>query len=475
LGATYTTRLERYLKESRVVDTVLYNAKTFIGGKLLTAGVAIDGDKIAKVAKEPNLPPASNKIDLHECVMLPGLIDVHVHLRGQLQASEEDFSTGTAAAVVGGITSVLDMPNNKPVTMNSTSLRKRMRAAERDIVANVGFFSAFPGSLEEIDRLVEEGTVGFKLYLTKQIGGLDIDDDEALLHAFEKAGKLGVPVAVHAEDKGLIETLSEAETKLGHKNLEAYLKAHTPEVEANAVERILRIVHKSRVQIHFCHVSSEKAIILINNAKKTGLRVSCEVTPHHLLLTLEDLKRKGAMMLTDPPARQRSIVNMLWDALKKGRVDVIASDHAPHLLADKETKSVWDVKPGIPGLETLLPLLLTKVNEGQISLAELARLTAENPAKTFHLHGDGFLKKGHNANITVVDMHRRGKINANEFHSKSKYSPFEGWKVKGLPSKTFVNGKLVMNEGELVAERGAGRIMRQSFGCNAFRRPRSSS
>jgi dihydroorotase (multifunctional complex type) len=448
------------LKESLVVDTVLHNAKALIGGELLKAGVAIDGSKIVKIAKEPNLPPASNKIDLHGCVMLPGLIDVHVHLRGQLQAYEEDFATGTAAAVVGGITSVLDMPNNKPVTMTSTSLRKRMRAAERDIVANVGFFSAFPERLGEIDRLVEGGAIGFKLFLTKQIGGLDIDDDEALLHAFERAGKLGVPVAVHAEDKGMIETLSEAEQKLGHKNVEAYLNAHTPEVEGKAVERILRIVLKSGVQIHFCHVSSEKAIILIDSARKSGLRVSCEVTPHHLLLTSEDLKQKGALMLTDPPVRQRSTVNVLWDALKRGRVDVLASDHAPHILADKEAESVWDVKPGVPGLETFLPLLLTKVNEGQLSLAELIRLTAENPARIFHLHEDGFLKEGYNANVTVIDMHRQGKIDVNAFHSKSKYSPFEGWSVRGFPTKTFVNGKLVMNEGELVAERGAGRIMR---------------
>jgi dihydroorotase len=285
-----------------------------------------------------------------------------------------------------------------------------------------------------------------------------------LLHAFSRASELGVPVAVHAEDKKMIETLSRVEQKLGHRNVEAYLKAHTPEVEAKAVERILKIVLKSRVQIHFCHVSSEKAIVLIDNARKKGLRVSCEVTPHHLLLTSEDLKRKGAMMLTDPPVRQRSIVNRLWDALRKGRVDIIASDHAPHLLAEKEAESVWDVKPGIPGLETLLPLLLTKVNEGQLSLAELVRLTAENPAKTFHLHGDGFVKEGYNANITVVDMDRQGKIEVNAFHSKAKYSPFEGWSVRGLPSKTFVNGKLAANEGELVAELGAGRIMRKSFG-----------
>jgi dihydroorotase len=452
------------LKESRVVDTALYNARVFVGGELLRAGVAIDGSKIVKVAKEPNLPPASNKMNLHGCVALPGLIDIHVHLRDQLRACDEDFSTGTAAAVLGGITSVLDMPNNRPVTMNSTSLRERMRVAGRRIVANVGFFSEFPESSEEINRLVKGGAVGLKLYLTEQIGGLDIDDDEALLHAFRRASELRVPVAVHAEDKEMIETISRVEQKLGHKNVEAYLKAHTPEVEAKAVERILKIVRKSHVQIHFCHISSEKAIILIDNARKTGLRVSCEVTPHHLLLTSEDLKRKGAMMLTDPPVRHRSIVNRLWNALKEGRVDIVASDHAPHPLTEKEVESVWDVKPGIPGLETLLPLLLTKVNEGQLSLTELVRLTAENPAKTFHLDGDGFVREGYNANITVVDMHKQGKIEVNAFHSKSKYSPFEGWRVRGLPSKTFINGKLAMDEGELVAEPGAGRIIRKSLG-----------
>jgi dihydroorotase (multifunctional complex type) len=443
------------------VDTVLYNAKVYTSGKIVDAGLAVDDGKIVKVAKTPNLPSASEKIDLNGYLALPGLIDVHVHLRGQLQAYEEDFSSGTAAAVAGGITSVLDMPNNEPVTMDSASLRERMRVAERSIVANVGFFSAFPESLDEIGRVVDEGAMAFKLYLTAQIGGVDVDDDGAVLQAFSKVSETKVPVAVHAEDKKTVETIREAERRLGHKDVEAYLKAHTPEVEAKAVERILKVASQSHVQIHFCHISSKKAVTLIQNARKNGRRVSCEITPHHLLLTSEDLKRRGTLLLTAPPVRSRNIVDALWSAVKNGQIDILASDHAPHLIEEKKEESIWDVKPGIPGLETLLPLLLTKVNEGRLSVKDLVRLTAEKPAEVFGLRGYGFLKEGYTANITVVDLHREGKIDASKFYSKAKYSPFDGWRVKGVPVKTFVNGRLVMSEGEVVGEAGVGSVLRR--------------
>ena len=166
------------------------------------------------------------------------------------------------------------------------------------------------------------------------------------------------------------------------------------------------------------------------------------------------------MLLTDPPVRNGKIVNKLWSAMKSGQIDVIASDHAPHLITEKTADSIWDVKPGIPGLETSLPLLLTKINEGQVALHSLIKFMAEKPAEIFHLKGNGFLKEGYNASITVVDMNRRSKIDANRFYSKAKYSPFDGWKVRGIPVKTFVNGHLVMDEGEIVADAGVGRILR---------------
>jgi len=447
-------------RELLTVDTVLCNAKVYTQGEIVDAGIAIEKGRIVKIANETSLPHASKRIDLNGCLALPGLIDVHVHLRSQLQAYEEDFFTGTAAAIAGGITSVLDMPNNDPVTMNSTALRERIGKAERRILANVGFYSAFPRKLGEIDKVVKEGAMAFKLYLTAHIGGLDVDDDKALLLAFEKIGELGVLVAVHAEDRKEMEVSKEAEKRFGYKGIDSYLKAHTPEIEAKAVERILRIAHETNVKIHFCHISSKKGVLLINNARKTGLKVSCEATPHHLLLTLEDLRQQGTIMLTAPPVRSKDIVEKLWGAVKDTQIDILASDHAPHLITEKRSDSVWDVRPGIPGLETLLPLLLTKVNEGRLTIGDLARLTSEKPAEIFHLQNYGFLKEGYNADITVVEMHRQGKIDASKFYSKAKYSPFDGWRVRGMPVKVFINGLLVMDEGELVAEAGTGRILR---------------
>lgn len=442
------------------VDTVLHNAKIYIYGRIVEAGLAIDEGRIFKIAKETNLPPASTKTNLKGHLTLPGLIDSHVHLRNQQLAYKEDFFSGTAAAAAGGVTLTMDMPNNKPVTMDLFSLRERMKQAETRVVANVAFYSAFPQKLEEIHSIVKEGAVAFKLYLSEKIGGLDIDDDKLLLQAFNKVTMMGVPVAVHAEDRKILETMRREMEKVGRKDLEAYLKAHPPEAEARAIRRISQLAKKSGVQIHFCHVSSAVGLNAFLAAKKAALPVTCEVTPHHLFLASEHFKRYRALALTDPPLRTRKDVMALWDALKQGSIDAIASDHAPHTIEEKKAKSVWEAKPGICGLETTLPLLLTQVNEGRLTLADLVRLTAEKPAEIFNLRNRGTLKEGNWADIVVVDINRKYKIDSSKFYSKAKYSPFDGWNVKGKPIKTFVNGQLVMDEGDIVAKPGTGQIVR---------------
>jgi dihydroorotase len=194
-------------------------------------------------------------------------------------------------------------------------------------------------------------------------------------------------------------------------------------------------------------------------AKKGGLPVTCEVTPHNLLLSSEQYRRWGFFGLTDPPLRTREDVSALWGGLKRGVIDVVASDHAPHAFEEKDVDSVWEAMPGVPGLETTLSLLLTQVNRGLLSLAELVRLTAEEPAKIFHLGERGRLAEGYWADLVVVDMKREYKIDSGSFLSKAKYSPFDGMRVEGKALKTLVNGCLVMDEGEIVAEAGAGEVV----------------
>ena len=439
---------------------VLYNTKIYTYGRLVEAGLAIDEGRIFKIAKETNLPPASTKLDLKGNITLPGLIDSHVHLRDQQLAYKEDFFTGTAAAAAGGITLTIDMPNNKPVTMDSKSLRERMRLAEKRAVVNVAFYSAFPKDLERVSSIVEEGAVAFKLYLSQGIGGLNVDDDNMLLHAFNKVAKMRVPIAVHAEDRETLENIRTDMKKTGRKDMEAYVKTHSPEAEKKAIKRVTQLARKSSVPIHFCHISSAAGLNAVLKAKKLGLPVTCEVTPHHLLLWSEHLKRYGTLALADPPLRTKKDVKALWNALKQGSIDALASDHAPHTIKEKKVESVWDAKPGIPGLETMLPLLLTQVNDGRLTMADLVRLTSEKPAQIFNLRGRGSLEEGNRADIVVVDINREYKIDSSSFYSKAKYSPFDGWRVKGKPIKTFVNGQLVMDEGEIVAKPGTGQIVR---------------
>ena len=441
------------------VDTVLNNGKIFTRGTIVEAGIAIDKGKIVKIAKDTNLPPASTKIDLNGHITLPGLIDLHVHLRDQQLSYKEDFFTGTAAAAAGGVTFVVDMPNNKPVTMNSSSLKERMKLAEKQVLVNVAFNVAFPKRVDEIAEVVEAGAVGFKVYLSNRIGGIDIDDDEVLVAAFREAAARGVPVAVHAEDREIIEKRKRDMEIAKRNDVEAYVAAHPPEAEAQSIQRICRLVKETCVHVHFCHVSSALGLNAVLMAKKAGLPVTCEVTPHNLFLDSEQYRRSGFFALTDPPLRAREDVSALWGALKRGEVDVIASDHAPHTFKEKNVASVWNAKPGVPGLETTLSLLLTKVNEGRLSLTELVRLTAEEPAKQFHLSNRGFLEEGNWADLVVVDMKREYAVDSSSFLTKAKYSPFEGMRVKGRAMKTFVNGRLVMDEEEITAEAGAGAVV----------------
>jgi dihydroorotase len=441
------------------VDTVLNNAKIFTRGSIVEAGIAIDKGKIVKIAKDTNLPPASTKINLKGHITLPGIIDPHVHLRDQQLAYKEDFFTGTSAAASGGVTLVVDMPNNKPVTMDSFSLKERMRLAEKQMLVNVAFNAAFPKTLEEIAEVVKAGAVGFKVYLSSRIGGIDVDDDEVLVAALREAAVRGVPVAVHAEDRKIIEERKREMETAKRKDAEAYVRAHPPEAEVQSIQRVIRLVKKSGVQVHFCHLSSALGLNAVLTAKKAGLPVTCEVTPHNLLLSSEQYRRSGFFALTDPPLRTREDVSALWSALKRGFIDVIASDHAPHTIEEKNVDSVWGAKPGVPGLETTLSLLLTQVNEGRLSLAELVKRTAEEPAKIFHLGKRGFLEEGNWADLVVVDMKREYEIDSSCFLSKARYSPFDGMRVKGKAVKTFVNGRLVMDEGLIVAEAGVGEVV----------------
>jgi dihydroorotase len=444
-----------------IVDSVLTNAKAYLNKEVVDCSIAIEDGKIFKIGKETQMPNADEKTNLRNLLILPGLIDVHVHLRDEGKAYKEDFYTGTAAAVAGGFATILDMPNNDPVTMSAATLKNRMQIAQRRILVNVGFYSEFPNDLDEVQGIVAQGALAFKLFMANQVGGLNIDDDQALQNAFRKAGESDIPVAVHAEDKALL-TANEEKMKHAKRNdAAAFLKAHSEEVELTAVGRLLKISAQTDVHLHFCHITTAESLAAVIEAKKSGRTATCEVTPNHLLLSNADVERYGSLLVMMPPLRSENHIEALWRGVTDGWVDVLGSDHAPHALSEKSANSVWDVKVGVPGLETTLPLMLTMVHKNRLSLAQLVHLLAEKPAEIFRLKDRGSLEQGKTADLTVIDYNQKFTVNASKFHSKAKYSPYDDWEVQGRPIKTYVNGSLIMEDNQIVAKPGSGEIIRR--------------
>ncbi len=445
-----------------IVDSVLTNAKAYLKerGQIVDCCIAIEEGKIYKIGRETQMPQSDTKTDLHNMLVLPGLIDEHVHLRDEGRAYKEDFASGTAAAAAGGFTTVLDMPNNDPVTNSALRLQNRMENARRRILVNVGFYSELPKTQSEIKDIAETGAVAFKLFLNGQVGGVNIDDDAALIEAFKAAAEAHKLVAVHAEDHAMIAANEEKLKRAKRVAPVEFLRAHPEEAELHAVKRLIKLTQKTDVKLHFCHISTSGALSAIAEAKKAERKVTCEVTPNHLMLTSGEVDRYGGLAIMAPPLRDRVQVDALWKGIEEGTVDALGSDHAPHSREEKMASSVWDVKPGIPGLEVTLPLMMTMVRKNKLSINQVAALLAEKPAEIYGLTDRGQLKAGLNADLTIVDYNRLYKIDAAKFKTKAKFSPYSGWEVYGKPAKTIVNGTLVYDDGDIVAKGGVGAVVR---------------
>ena len=436
----------------------MVGGKVYVDGGFVEAGISIDDGRVARVAKEPHLPEASGRLNVDGLLVLPGFVDVHVHLRGMELSYKEDFYTGTCAAAAGGFTTVLDMPNTKPPTNSPERLREKITRARGRVVVRVGFYGALPKPPSRIPEMVEAGAVAFKVYLHHPITELDISRDEVLLDALSWVAEADVPAAIHAEDAGVIE---DVKRRLGPSTSPMdFAEAHPIEAEVRALRRVIPIAQKAGAKIHICHVSSTVGVQLIRKARASwGTPITCEATPHHLLLTVEDLEKWGSKAMTDPPLRPRAVAQGLLEALKLGWIDVVASDHAPHTAEEKGRRDVWAVPPGIPGLETTAPLMLNLVNKGVLTWRTLIQRLSSGPSRIFGLSG-GEIRDGAPADLVVVDAKCEHRIDSSKFHSKAHYSPFDGWVVRGKPVVTIVGGRVVMRDGEITAPGGAGKIIR---------------
>lgn len=427
-----------------MVDLWLKDAKIVPENRIISIG--IEDGRIVSLKKIA--PKREENINLRESVVLPGLIDAHVHFRDPGLTYKENFRTGTMAAATGGFTTVIDMPNTIPPTNTVKAFKEKLKIADHKSLVDYSLHAGV-GNLKEIESLFKLKPASFKLFM-------DLLDDAVLDEIFREIGKLNREnqkplISLHCEDKDTVTISTQKLQSKGRYKPEKYADARPPHAETIAVSNALKLARKYKLAIHICHVSVKESLQLINEAKESGVNVTNEITPHHLFLDIKYLRKYGNLAKTNPPLRDPE--NKITLDLLNG-VDIIGTDHAPHTITEKMEQNIWKAPPGIPNLETALPLFLTQINRRRITFAHLKTLLCENPASIFHLEGKGFIKEGMDADFVVVDMKEEGVINPDKFKSKAKYSPFKGISVKGMPVMTMVGGNLVADEGEILKNKG---------------------
>jgi len=417
------------------MKTVLKNSQ--VGDVLFDDGI------ITKIGGNIDSPGAE-EIDCTGKYVLPGVIDAHVHFRSPGHEEKEDWESGSRAALMGGVTTVFDMPNTNPQTTTLDALEEKRALAKAKSLVNFGLFFGGTGrNLEEVKRA--QGIVGVKVYMGATTGQT-VDEtsdfmDGLLRDLFESTEKV---VAIHAEDESLI-----------RKHSETYHDENAPEIHSlirndsvalSATKRAVHLAKKYGGNLHVCHVSTKKELELLSKYPD----VTCEVTPHHLFFTVSDYSRLGNFVKTNPPIRSKNDVDALWEGIRNGLVSFVATDHAPHLRSEKEL-GYWDAPAGVPGVEFALPLMLDSVNKGRLRMEDVVRLMCEGPANVYGIRGKGFLKEGYDADITVADMDISREVRNEDVVSKCGWTPYSGMTLRGWPVMTFVGGVLMMDGREIVS------------------------
>jgi len=395
--------------------------------------------------------------------VFPGVIDEHVHFREPGFEHKEDFRTGSMAAAAGGVTTVLDMPNTEPPTVDEHGFRVKLEAASRKSIVDFGFYAGVvPGKVEALRRLAELGVVGVKVYMSETTGIKEPVDGLDLIRTMELAASLGLRVGVHAEEGRLIAALRELMRAGGRNDPLAHMEARPVAAEVIAVAKALLTAKITGCRLHFFHLSSGEALSVIRALRPLGIDVTVETCPHYLLLDgREALERLGNVAKVNPPIRSKSDSEALWDALRKGEIDAIGSDHAPHLPEEKGSEDVWSAPSGFPGVETMLPLMLTEVHRGRLTFTDLSRLLSEGPARIWGLYPrKGAIAIGSDGDLTIVDPNAESVIRSERLHSRSKITPFEGFRVRGMPVYTVVRGEVVMEKGEVREDARKGKLVR---------------
>ncbi|MBI2134411.1 dihydroorotase family protein [Candidatus Woesearchaeota archaeon] len=387
------------------MSLLIKNGKIYRNSSLTRKNIFIKQGKIAKITSQ-NLK-AEKIIDAKNKIIIPGLIDSHVHFREPGATHKEDFLTGSMAAAAGGITTILDMPNTNPPTTDLQRLEEKRQLAKKSVV-NYGFhFGSTDDNIADIGKAKNVASV--KVYMDFTTGDLKLDDYEILKKIFTS----NKTVAVHGENENII--------------------------------KALELIQHSKNHLYLCHVSSKEELHYAKRQKIKN-KVFVETCPHYLFLTAGDINELGNFAEMKPGLKTKEDQKALWEGIHNGKVDTIATDHAPHT---KEEKMQANYPYGVPGCETMLPLLLNALNEKRIELKKIVQLCCENPAAIFKIKNKGRIKEGYDADLTIIDLDLKKEVKNENLLTKCRWSPFDSWNLKGWPVMTVVNGNVIFSNGKI--------------------------
>jgi len=426
-----------------MLDLIIKNGSCYIDKDLKNHDIAIKDGKIIEIGKISG--EAKEIFDAKGLIVLPGCIDTQTHFREPGSTDTEDLNSGSRAAIAGGITSVFEMPNTNPPTSTKKEFQRKLDLAKNRMYCNYAFyFGATANNANELADLKNlEGCCGIKLFAGSSTGNLLVADEKDIETVFQNSSKV---VAVHSEDEAIL-NINKKLIKNG--DVHSHPIWRSEECAISSTRRIVRIAERYKKKAHVLHITTKQEIDFLSQHKGN---ITFEITPQHLTIYAPDCYDKlGTYAQMNPPIRDKSHYDRLWYAVKNNFNDTIGSDHAPHLKINKD-KEYPNSPSGMPGVQTLMPVMLNHINNGKLKLEQLMNLVCENPVKIFGIKNKGFIKKSFDADFTIIDLNKVIEIKNEKIESKCGWSPFDGYKFKGTPVAAIINGDIKMKDGIILGD-----------------------
>jgi allantoinase len=450
------------------VDLFLSNAQVVADDAVFRGGVAVQDGRIAEVVRGDGAIEAREVVDLDGKLLLPGLVDGHVHFNQPGRDHWEGYRTGSMAAAAGGVTTVLEMPlNATPPTTNTATLALKRDAVRSESVVDYGHWGGLvDDNVSDLPGLIAEGVVGCKAFMSAS--GVDFErvDDDVLYAGLEVAGELGSVIGVHAENEHVTALLGRRLRAEGRTDRASWHESRPPATELEAIRRACYWAKAAGGNLHVVHVTIAEGLEEIARAKREGTRVTAETCPHYLFFDESDFERIGPPAKCAPPIRSRAEVEALWGAVLAGLVETIGSDHSPCPWEDKARglDDIWQAWGGVSGIQTMLPVLLTEgVHRRGLALPALVAMVSTNPARVFGLYPQkGAIQPGADADLVVVDLEREWTLTAEDLLYRNRHSAYVGCAFTGSVERTLVRGETVYLDGEIRVEPGFGKLLRRT-------------